>query len=187
MVHFLSYFATECSDLHLASRSAIVMLSLTFGLGISTEVAGDGQAQTEEDQTKFCHCLRHSTVTDAGLGQVAEGPSDNTTHYSAAKKTQTGRNTPKDRIVPFSFIKLCDGGKRKEKRTLEVLLDSFCSSAFPSSWELGFFKDTLIFLFFLPPKQLLGTATWISKENEEVIHCIKQSKAMIFSEVKAEL
>lgn len=103
------------------------------------------------EQTKFCHCLRLSTVTDAGSGQAAEGPSDNTTHYSAAKKTQTGRNTPKDHIVPFSFIKHWGGGKRKEKRTLEVLLDSFCSSAFPSSWELVFFKDTLIFLFFLPP------------------------------------
>ena len=136
VLHFLSHLITDCSDLHLAPRSGTAILSLTFGLGNSTELAGAGQAQRRTnlclDRTKFCHCLHHSTVIDAGSGWAAEGPSCNTTHYSTAKKTQSGRNIPEDHVEPFSFIKH-RGERRGKKITLEVLLDPFCFSAFLSS------------------------------------------------------
>lgn len=171
----------------------MIRLSLTFGGGISAEVAGDGQAQTEEgdlcsDQAKFCHCLRHSTVIDTGSGWAADGCWCNTTRCSAAKKTLTGRNAPKDHIVPFSFVKHWGRETEKKKKLQMYCWTLFAPQLFFPAGTFFFLKIHEYFYFLSsPPKQLLGTAAWIMKQNEQAINCIKERKAMIFSEVKSEL
>lgn len=56
MLHFLT-------KLHLTSGSAIAILSLTFGLGTSMEVAGDGQVQAEEGRSAFGAASRSNSAT----------------------------------------------------------------------------------------------------------------------------